>query len=186
VKVKTMPTTSELSFDEAIRTFPCHDGHTLVELSADHPVLTVFLRHAGCAFCREALSDLQKQRSKIEAAGTSMALVHMVSNDEAVRFFRGYGLDDVPRFSDPGRKLYQAFDLHRGNLWQLIGPSVFWRGMKAFFSGHGAGRIRGDVAQLPGTFVLHRGQIVQAFRNKTAADRPEYAAMVCAVPSASK
>jgi peroxiredoxin len=177
-----MATSTHLTFDEAIRTFPSHSGQTLAELSAQHPVLVVFLRHAGCAFCREALSDLQKQRSKIEAAGTSIALVHMISNEEAARFFRPYGLDDVPRFSDPDRRLYQAFDLQRGNLWQLIGPSVFWRGMKAFFSGHGAGRIRGDVAQLPGTFVVHRGQIVQAFRNKTAADRPKYDEMACAVP----
>ena len=174
------------SFAEAVRSFRSQDGRTLNELSAEHPVLVVFLRHTGCAFCREALSDLQKQRGKIERSGTSIALVHMVSNDEAARFFRSYGLDNVPRFSDPERKLYQAFDLHGGNLWQLIGPSVFWRGMKAFFSGHGAGRIRGDVAQLPGTFVLHRGEIVQAFRNKTAADRPDYAELACAVPSESK
>lgn len=177
-----MTTSSELTFGEAVETFASHTGQTLAELSAEQTVLVVFLRHSGCAFCREALSDLQKQRAKIEASGTSIALVHMVSNDEAGRFFKPYGLDDVPRFSDPERKLYQAFDLHRGSLWQLIGPGVFWRGMKAFFSGHGAGRIRGDVAQLPGTFVVHRGEIVQAFRNKTAADRPEYAEMACAVP----
>jgi hypothetical protein len=176
---------SDLTFDEAVRTFPSHDGRTLGELSVEHPVLVVFLRHAGCAFCREALSDLQKQRAKIEANGTSLALVHMVTNDEAARFFKGYGLDDVPRFSDPERRLYEAFDLHRGTLWQVIGPAVIWRGMKAFFSGHGAGRIRGDAAQLPGTFVVHHGQIVQAFRNKTAADRPDYAEMACAMPSPS-
>jgi peroxiredoxin len=179
-----MSATQPLSFDDAVRTIRSHDGRTLAELSADRPVLIVFLRHSGCAFCREALSDLRKQRQKIESGGTSIALAHMVSNDEAGRFFKAYGLDDVPRFSDPQRTLYEAFDLHRGNFWQLIGPSVFWRGMKAFFSGHGAGRIRGDVAQLPGTFVVHRGQIVEAFRNKTAADRPDYAEMAesCAVP----
>jgi peroxiredoxin len=181
-----MPTTSQSTFEAAISSFRSHDGRTLAELSDQHPVLIVFLRHSGCAFCREALSDLQKQRSQIEASGTTIALVHMVSNDEAARFFKGYGLDDVPRFSDPDRTLYEAFDLHRGNLWQLIGPSVFWRGMKAFFSGHGAGRIRGDVAQLPGTFVIHHGRIVQAFRNKTAADRPVYAEMACAVPASGK
>lgn len=171
-------------FEDAVRSFASHDGRTLAQLSADRPVLVVFLRHSGCAFCREALSDLQKQRAKIESGGTSIALVHMVSNEEAGRFFKSYKLDDVPRFSDPDRKLYQAFDLQRGTFRQLIGPAVFWRGMKAFFSGHGAGRIRGDVAQLPGTFVVHRGQIVQAFRNKTAADRPDYAEMAgaCAVP----
>lgn len=177
-----MSATTKLSFDEAIRTITSHDGRTLADLSAGHPVLVVFLRHSGCAFCREALSDVQQQRARIEASGTSIALVHMVSNDEAGRFFQPYGLDDVPRFSDPERRLYEAFELQRGNLWQIIGPRVVWRGMKAFFSGHGAGRIRGDVAQLPGTFVVHHGQIVQAFRGKTAADRPEYAEMACAVP----
>jgi peroxiredoxin len=174
---------SQPSFDDAVRTITSHDGRTLAELSAEHPVLIVFLRHSGCAFCREALSDLQRQRQRIEADGVSIALAHMVDNDEAGRFFKPYGLDDVPRFSDPTRQLYEAFDLQRGNFWQLMGPAVFWRGMKAFFSGHGAGRIRGDVAQLPGTFVVHRGQIVQAFRNKTAADRPDYAEMACKIPA---
>jgi hypothetical protein len=181
-----MQSNTKLTFDDAVGGFRSQNGRTLAELSAHHPVLVVFLRHSGCAFCREALSDLQRQRSRIEANGTTIALVHMVSNDEADGFFKAYGLDDAPRFSDPERRLYEAFDLHRGSLWQLIGPSVFWRGMKAFFSGHGAGRIRGDVAQLPGTFVLFRGQIVQAFRNKTAADRPEYALMACAVPTPAK
>jgi hypothetical protein len=110
----------------------------------------------------------------------------MVSNDEAARFFKPYGLDDVPRFSDPNRKLYEAFDLHRGSLWQVMGPGVVWRGIRAILSGHGVGRPRGDVAQLPGTFVVHHSRIVQAFRNKTSADRPDYAELACAVPSASK
>lgn len=181
-----MATSNGLSFNEAVHSLTSDSGQTLDQLSADHPVLVVFLRHSGCAFCREALSDLQKQRSRIEASGTSIALVHMVSNEEAATFFRPYGLDNVPRFSDPQRRLYEAFDLHRGTLWQVIGPSVIWRGMKAFFSGHRAGRIRGDVAQLPGTFVLHRGEIVQAYRNKTSADRPDYVEMACAIPVAGK
>jgi peroxiredoxin len=176
-----MPAHEQITFNDAIRTIASDDGQTLAELSAEHPVLTVFLRHSGCAFCREALSDLQRQRQQIESAGVSIALVHMINDDEAKRFFKLYGLDDVPRFSDPQRRLYEAFDLHRGTLWEVIGPSVIWRGIKAMFAGHFAGRIRGDVAQLPGTFVLHRGQIVQAFRNKTSADRPEYAEMACSV-----
>ena len=69
--------TSGPSFDEAVRTLPSQGGQTLAQLSAERPVLVVFLRHTGCAFCREALSDLQKQRSGIESRGTSIALVHM-------------------------------------------------------------------------------------------------------------
>jgi peroxiredoxin len=171
------------TFTEALQTFRSHDGRTLAELSDEHPVLVVFLRHSGCAFCREALSDLQKQRAKIEAEGTTLSLVHMTSNDEAARFFAAYGLDDVPRFSDPQRRLYEAFELHRGTWWQVLGPSVVWRGIKAIFAGQFPGRPRGDVAQLPGTFVVDKGQIVQAFRNKTSADRPDYAEMACAIPT---
>ena len=170
-----------LTFDQAIQTVGSHDGRTLAELSAERPVLIVFLRHSGCTFCREALRDLQQQRQQIEQSGTSIALVHLISDDEAARFFAPYGLADVPRFSDPDRRLYAAFDLQRGTFLQLMGPRVVWRGIQAILSGHGLGFIRGDVRQLPGTFVVHRGQIVQAFRNQTAADRPEYAELACAV-----
>ncbi len=172
-----------LTLDRAINFIRSSAGETLAELSAEHPVMVVFLRHAGCTFCREALSDLQSQRSRIEANGTRLALVHMISDEAAASFFAKYGLDDVARFSDPDRKLYQAFELQRGNLGQLLGPSVWWRGAKAFFSGHGVGRLQGDGFQLPGTFIIHHGRIVQSFRNKTAADRPEYAQMAetCAV-----
>jgi len=179
-------TPNVLSFDEAVRTFRTNDGRTLSELSSDRPVLVVFLRHAGCTFCREALADLQKQRSRIEDQGATIALVHMISDAAAAAFFQKYGLDDVPRFSDPDRILYRAFDLKRGSLWQLLGPPVWWRGAKAFFSGHGVGRLQGDGFQLPGTFVVHHGQIVQAYRSKTSADRPDYSQMAksCALPAA--
>ena len=46
-----------------------HRGATLEQLSADSPTLVVFLRHAGCMFCREALSDLSRQRAAIEPTG---------------------------------------------------------------------------------------------------------------------
>lgn len=172
-----------LSFSDAVRSFRSNGGQTLAELSADRPVLVVFLRHAGCTFCREALSDLQQQRSQIEARGVSLALVHMISDETAARFFAKYDLADVPRFSDPDRSLYRAFDLQRGSLWQLLGPPVWWRGAKAFFAGHGVGPLQGDGFQMPGTFVLRRGQVVQAFRNKTSGDRPEYVNMAetCAI-----
>jgi hypothetical protein len=42
-------------------------GVTLNELSRISPVLLVFLRHAGCTFCREALADLAARRPEIES-----------------------------------------------------------------------------------------------------------------------
>jgi hypothetical protein len=150
-------------------------GKTLGELSAQRPVLVTFLRHSGCTFCREALADLSQQRAAIEAQGLQLALVHMSPGSDGAALFARYHLEDVERFSDPECRLYRAFELERGRLSQLLGPRIWWRGfLTAIVARHGFGKIRGDGFQMPGVFVIDRGQIVAAFRHKTAADRPEY------------
>jgi peroxiredoxin len=157
-------------------------GHNLAELSQEQAVLVLFLRHSGCTFCREALADLQQQRQRIEQSGVKIAVVHMgVENEKTAQFFAAYKLDDLNRFSDPEQKLYRAFELKRGNFWQLLGPSVWWRGAKAFFSGHGIGLLNGDGLQMPGTFIIRDGQIIKEYRHATAADRPDYAELACSV-----
>jgi peroxiredoxin len=157
-------------------------GKTLAELSTDKPLLVVFLRHAGCTFCREALVDIAAQRRQIEDSGVGIALVLMSSPERATQFVEQYHLEDVPRFSDPDQKLYEAFELKSGSLGQLFGPQVLWRGLKAaIFEGHGFGWIEGNGFRMPGAFLLHKGEIVRAYRHKTAADRPNYAALSCPV-----
>ncbi|MGZ0174073.1 MAG: hypothetical protein ACKVHE_31575 [Planctomycetales bacterium] len=39
--------------------------------------LVLLLRYAGCPLCREALTDLSKQRTAIEASACGIVLVHM-------------------------------------------------------------------------------------------------------------
>jgi peroxiredoxin len=166
------------SLSDALRDTVTTAGKTLAQLSDERPVLIVFLRHAGCTFCREAAADLAARRAEIQRQGTQIVLVHMGSVKQGHAFFAQYGLDDLPQVSDPGRQLYQAFDLDHGTVGQLLGPRVWWRGFKAgILRGHGVGKWQGDVLQMPGTFLVYRGQIVKAFRHKTAADRPDYAEM---------
>ena len=57
----------------------------------------------------------------------------MGDDQSAAEFFAGYGLDDVPRFSDPQCRLYRSFVLRRGSILQLFGPFVWWRGIAAGF-----------------------------------------------------
>ena len=173
----------QLPFRETIAGIRTNGGRTLQELSRESPVLVVFLRHSGCTFCREALADISERRQAIEANGTRIVLVHMSNDAAASRWMADYGLDDLDRISDPDRKVYRAFDLHRGRAWQLLGPRVWWRGFLAgVVSGHGLGRLDGDGFQMPGAFVLWKGAIVRAFRHRTAADRPDYEELVCDVP----
>ncbi len=157
-------------------------GVALDALSRSAPLLIVFLRHSGCTFCREALADLAAQRTRIEADGTRLLLVHLASDADAAAFFRGFRLDDVARIADPQRSLYRAFALGRGSFWQLFGPRIWWRGfMAGVVRGHGVGRLAGDGFQMPGTFLVKDGAIVAGRAHRDAAERPDYAALACSV-----
>jgi peroxiredoxin len=155
------------------------EGVAIGQLSRSNPLLLVFLRHAGCTFCREALSDIARQREAIESAGATIVLVHMGDPGSGRELLAKYGLNDLPRISNPSRALYRAFGLSRGTLGMLLGPRVWVRGFQsAVLNGHGAGPLMGDGFQMPGVFVIFHGQVLRSFRHTSPADRPDYAQFV--------
>lgn len=161
-------------------------GVSLLELSESAPRLVVFLRHGGCIFCRETLGDLHKLRSAIEATGVKLAVVHMGMPDEGEELLARYQLQGVDAVSDPLRELYQAFNLKQGTFAQLFGPREVARGFIATLKGHVSGLFEGDALQLPGAFVVSRGQVLRSFRHRSAGDRPDYVALArgeCDIPS---
>ena len=150
-------------------------GRKLVDLMAQSSILLVFLRHAGCTFCRETLSDISKLRSEIEARGTHIVLVHMGDREAMLSIVAKYGLSDLERIADSTQVLYAAFGLGRGSFRQLFGWKVWWRGVFAgLIKGHGRGAAVADYRQMPGVFYLEKGMIAKRFRHKSAADRPPY------------
>lgn len=152
------------------------DGQTLDELSRENPVLLVFLRHAGCPFCREALSDLARQRRRIERMGIQIVLVHMGSSEQGREMAARYRLDDLSRVSDPHQTIYRGFGLARGNMRELYGPGVIWRGWQVLWKGYRVGRFIGDIRQMPGLFLLFHGEVLRSFRHQTIAERADLAA----------
>ncbi|MEM8886026.1 MAG: SelL-related redox protein [Planctomycetota bacterium] len=164
-----------LPIDLALSLYQDQEGVDLLEASKKQPQFLVFLRHFGCTFCREAVSDLSGIDRQLGAAGTRLVLVHMSTEQEARALFSDYGLPNVTAISDPDRVLYRAFALRRGSPAQLFGWSVWKRGWEAGVKqGHGIGWLRGDAAQMPGAFVVSHGHIVAQFIHETAADRPDY------------
>jgi len=171
---------------EALEAAHTQSGERLAALTEASPVLLVFLRHAGCTFCREALGDVARERNLIEASGVRIVLVHMGDSDAISKLIAKYRLEGVARICDPERKLYQAFGLKRGGLRQLFGPKVLWRALPAgALSRHGIGRMTADSFQMPGLFLIDQSGIVRRFRHRTAADRPDYAG-ICALPVKSR
>ena len=157
------------------------NGESLTEMAEKQPVMLVFLRYFGCSFCREAISDIAKRREKFEASGFRVIFVHMApSASIAEKFFKKYKLYPVDHIADPEKRFYQAFGLRRGTPQQLFGLMNWIRGFQAsVLEGHGAepdfeNQDLGDGFQMPGVFVLHKGETLRSYIHRYAHDRPDY------------
>ena len=159
------------SFDAAIREPRLPGQLSIQEASVRFPVLLVFLRHSGCTFCRETLAKLSTLHSSIEQSGIRLVIVSMLNEEEAVTFLSKYGLEGTWHLSDPHRHLYQAFGLTRGTLQQLAGGRVLARGLlEGALWKHGAGFSTQDNFQMPGSYLVYRGQVVWAHVPESIAD----------------
>jgi hypothetical protein len=103
----------------------------------------------------------------------------MGSETKAKDFFANYNAENFPRFSDPKKILYQTFGLETGSLTQVLGAKSFIRGLSAFK--YGIGTPVGDVWQMPGVFLIHKGEILKSFVHETISDLPDYQEIVCEI-----
>ena len=164
-----------LSLADALTRFKSQHGQSLADLSRDHKVMVVFLRHSGCTFCREALSELAANRSAIESQETELAIVHMDSETNGLELTRRFGLEDIHRFSDPEEQLYRAANIGLGRWNQLLSWQVLVRGFQAaILKGHGFSGVRNNVFRMPGTIILHDGKIVKRHEPHDASDHPDF------------
>ena len=161
---------------EKMLDFQTQNGKNLLELSHESPVLLIFLRHLGCTFCRESLSDVADKKDMLKEKGIHPVFVHMSDEENEVEaLFSKYNVEEMSRISDPQRNLYRSFGLKRGTIRQVIGPKVMWRGfVTSILKGYGFGMPKQDPLQLPGVFLVHRGKILKDFRAKFSSDRPDY------------
>lgn len=155
-------------------------GVSLLELSQEKPVMLVFLRHFGCVFCKEAMSDLAEMKDAMANQNVHLVLTHLSDNDTAQMFLEKYNLVGVDVISDPDALTYKKFGLLRGNFNQVFGLKVWLRTVDAgILQGHGISRKQiGDGFQMPGIFVLKDGEIRSKFIHKSVADRPDYQKLI--------
>ena len=163
---------------EALSNAKARDGRSLAELSDAGPVLLVAVRHTGCTFCRAELADLAAKRDELVAAGVTPAVLTMGGSADIAPLMARTGLGDVPAFSDPDRRVYRALGLGRGGWGELFGPRVWRRGAATFFAGHGIGKMVGDGFQMPGAFLIHRGEILAAHRHADASDAADVCGLI--------
>jgi len=147
-------------------------GRRILEQSAERPVLLVFLRHLGCTFSREVLSDLKKAEKHLEQKDVYPVVIHMSTPGAFEQMCRRFHLDNWDHLSDPERTWYRRFGLPRGTWNQLFGLEVWKRGWEAGISGQcGVGFPDGDGFQMPGIFLVEHGEITRAFHPRHAGER---------------
>jgi hypothetical protein len=172
------------STDDVARVFASihtESGASLLELAEASPVLLIFLRHFGCSFCRQAISDVADLRGELAVRGVRPVFVHLGTSERAKPFFDYYGIGDVERVSDPEARIYRdpVFLLPRIHpALTLLQPAVWAGWLKGAIFKHGIGAIKEDGEQMQGLFFLKGAKIVRQFRYRTIADEPDYLKLI--------
>lgn len=165
-----------IEVSELLDLYQTNKGVSLMEISNEQPVMLVFLRHFGCTFCKETLWFINKLKPEIQAIGTKIVLVHMHNEEKANNELKKYNLTDLDIVSDPESMLYKGFHLKRGTLSQVLGFKVWFRGIYLWLTkGAFISSPEGvDTFQMPGIFLVYRGEIIKQYIHLTAADVPPY------------
>lgn len=144
------------------------------ELSAETPHLLVFLRHFGCIFCREQITDLRD----ITMANTTyppVVFVYQGTVEQGQAFF-GRFWPAARAVADLPKTLYDGFGVARGGMREMFGPEVWACGARTFLTkGHFIGMKVGDPWTMPTSFVVHGRDVLWAYEGEHAGDHPDFA-----------
>ena len=158
------------------------DDGSAVDLEAmycERPLALVFLRHIGCAFCREIVGRFR------EAKRENIVFVAMERAEE-VAAFRERAQSPQRFISDPSRTLYEAFEMGRAGFGQIMNLKTLKRGFGAMRAGYFQGIPTADASALGGAFIIARdGMVVWEYRSADISDNPSIEAITGALRGAS-
>ncbi len=140
---------------------------SLAKLTAEGPIALVFLRHFGCAFCRQIIRQFKKS--------PELPIVFVGMNDAATTESYRKRQGSPHRFiSDPGRALYRAFRMERGSFAQFMNRRVIARSFQLAAQGVFHTLPTSDPMQMGGAVVLAQGgRLTWEFHSADQADNPK-------------
>jgi peroxiredoxin len=165
--------TLDLELLEAIFT---NEGNDLRSIAEQNCVMLVFLRQFGCAFCREALDDVSDVKTELDQRNIKLVFVHLAEENYGDIYLEKFGLKGEEHISDPDMSLYEYFGLQKGSFRELYGLKIWTRLASLKFTSD-VNAAYGNVKQMPGIFLIQKGEIINSFIHKSAAERPDYLAI---------
>ncbi len=139
----------------------------------DAETLLVFLRHFGCMFCRETISDL-RQIHESDDEFPRILFFFQGTATEGRAFLRRYW-PEARAVADPQLEFYERFGVRQATLLEALGPRVIAARRRASAKGHQNGPRSGDIWRLPGVFAVKGDRILWQFEPSHAADHPDFA-----------
>jgi len=153
---------------------------TLADQLGDAPTLVVFLRHFGCAFCKEAVSDLRKISA--DKPGFPPVLFFFLGTIEEGREFFDLYWPEARAVADRPKAFYRAMGLRRATMTQMMGMQVWTCGFRAMIKGHFMGKPVGDPFILPGVFLVHGADVLWCHEFAHQGDNPDWSSIPGKIP----
>ncbi|HYE17101.1 MAG TPA: peroxiredoxin-like family protein [Tepidisphaeraceae bacterium] len=145
---------------------------TLGDQLGDRPTLLAFLRHFGCPFCKETVTELKRITAE-DPAYPPVLFVSQCAEKETAEFFAPRW-DGARVVCDPDKTLYYAMGLRRGGLGQIMGLRVWACSLRALRKGHMMTVPVGDPWLMPGAFVVAGGRVLWAHNFEHQGDLPDW------------
>jgi peroxiredoxin len=152
----------------------------------ERPAVLVFLRHYGCAFCRDHTRQLHRDRHRFDDAGVRLVLIGHGTREQGRQFLEKLNVEELELLTDEDRAAYRAAGTKQATIGELVGPRMLIRGItRSLASRTHQGPIIGNAAQLAGVIVvMPDGSIPYAHLSEDASDNPPNDEVLEAVPSA--
>jgi len=141
---------------------------TLRDQLGDVPTLLVFLRHFGCIFCRQTVSDL-RDTAESNDAFPPVLFFFQGRAMEGRLFLRRYW-PEARAIADPDLAFYEEFGIGRATWVQAFGPAVLRANRRARQRGFENGERQGDIWRMPGAFLVRGARILWSHRPRHAGD----------------
>jgi hypothetical protein len=146
-----------------------------VDVLGEEPTLLVFLRHLGCIFCHETVTDLRRISEK-ESRLPQVLFLHPATSEQGAAFFAQHW-PEARVIADPELRFYRAFGLDKTRFWQRYGPLVVAGAARAFLGGARQKKAQGDENTQPGVALMRGERVLKVWKGQRVSDRPKFDAM---------
>jgi hypothetical protein len=160
--------------------------HRLRDLWSGAATVNTFVRHFGCLFCHQMVSDLVTYIPSIVGRGGHVVIIGNGTLEQARHFFSEKKLprSGVDVVTDPRRESYAAAGLERGIARTFLNTGAIAAYGAARKQGHAVTGLFGDLTQLGGLFVVKPpASLLFAHKSRFAGDHPDMTQVLSYLPA---